>query len=154
MEAREVDIAPLQKRVGAFVIDDILVSLFIFIIFYEQLAQIGSEVSTMSESSFLGIQSSMNAFLVANLLPIVLLKVLYHTFFIWQGGKTLGKYVMKIKVIDLERGEHPDFLKSLLRASVRIVSESFMYIGFIVALFLPLKQTMHDKLTNCVVVNG
>jgi uncharacterized RDD family membrane protein YckC len=148
METREIESASFFKRGIAFMVDDILVGLFLIIIFYEQLSGISSQTSTTQ------IEFHLNQFVMVNLVPIILLKVLYHTFFIWQGGKTLGKYIVNIKVIELESGVQPTLLKAFLRALVRVVSELFFYIGFIVALFLPLKQTMHDKLTNCVVVNG
>jgi len=40
-----------------------------------------------------------------------------------------------------------------LRASLRIVSEEIFYVGFIFAFFSPMAQTLHDKLSKCVVVN-
>jgi uncharacterized RDD family membrane protein YckC len=83
-----------------------------------------------------------------------MLKVLYHTFFIWQNGMTLGKYFMKIKVVNMNTEETLTLPKALLRAIGRIVSEIFFYLGFLLAFFLPLKQTLHDKISESVVING
>jgi uncharacterized RDD family membrane protein YckC len=47
---------------------------------------------------------------------------------------------------------NPTFLQAFLRASVRLVSDTFFYLGYIMAFFTPLRQTLHDKLSNCVVV--
>jgi uncharacterized RDD family membrane protein YckC len=143
-------IASSQKRITAFVIDDIVVSLFFFIIFYDQLSAIFSDITVVDEAAL----GSINAFLAQNLLVVLAIKVIYHTVFVWQNGMTLGKYLMKIKVIDVATGNTPDFSKAFLRASVRIPSEVLFYVGFFMAFFMPLRQTLHDKLSNCVVVNG
>ncbi len=129
-----------KKRVGAFIIDDIVVSFLFLVIFWSQL----STLKTPEE---------INIFLTNNFLVIVLIKILYHTFFVWQGGMTLGKYFMKIKVISIDSAKTPPLHLAFLRASIRIVSETFLYLGFIMAFFNPMVQTLHDKLSRCVVVD-
>ena len=64
-----------------------------------------------------------------------------------------GVTLYQAKVIDTQTGRTPGFSKAFLRASLRIPSEVFFYLGFLMAFFMPLKQTFHDKLSNCVVVN-
>jgi uncharacterized RDD family membrane protein YckC len=142
-------IASNQKRITAFVIDDIVISVFFFIIFYDQFAEVFSNITVVDEAAV----ASINTFLAQNLLVVLGIKLIYHTVFVWQNGMTLGKYLMKIKVIDMDTGNIPDFSKAFLRASVRIPSEVLFYLGFLMAFFVPLKQTLHDKLSNCVVVN-
>jgi len=129
-----------KKRLGAFVIDDIVISFLFLVIFWSQI-------------SILRTPEEINLFLVNNFLTIVLIKVLYHTFFVWQGGMTLGKYLMKIRVISILSGKTPPLHLALIRASMRIVSETFFYLGFIMAFFNPMIQTLHDKLSGCVVVD-
>jgi len=148
-------IASTQKRVLAFVIDDLVIAFLLLVIFYEQLIQIASPLSgTMTAESIEIFQNAMQQFSVNNLLLILTLKVLYHTVFIWQNGMTLGKYFMKIRVISLETEENLTLHKAFLRALLRIVSEVMFYLGFLLAFFLPLKQTLHDKLSQCVVVDA
>lgn len=132
-------IAPVKKRVGSFVIDDLVVSFLFMVIFWSQI----SAFKTVEE---------INLFLANNFLIIMMIKVLYHTFFVWQSGMTLGKYFMKIKVVTLDSGELPTLSIALARASLRIVSETFFYLGFLMAFFNPLVQTLHDKLSGCVVI--
>ncbi|MEA2028637.1 MAG: RDD family protein [Campylobacterota bacterium] len=139
-EQYEFEIASTKKRAGAFIIDDMVMALFIFVIFYDQIINI-----TTAEA--------LNAFSANNLTLIVAIKILYHTFFVWQNGKTLGKQLMRIKVIELHRASHPTLPTALFRASIRIVSEMLFYIGFILAFFSPMVQTLHDKLSRCVVVD-
>lgn len=142
-------IASNQKRVAAFVIDDLVISMFFFMIFYDQFSALFSNITVVDEA----VLASINAFLAQNLVVLLAIKVIYHTVFIWQSGMTLGKYLMKIKVIDMQTGDIPGFSKAFLRASVRIPSEVLFYLGFLMAFFVPLKQTLHDKLSNCVVVD-
>ena len=148
-EPSSLSIASSNKRIGAFVIDDLIVSLFFMAIFYEQLTMLFSNVTVIDET----VLQQFNIFISENILVVLLIKLIYHTVFVWQNGMTLGKYFMKIKVIDLETGHTPNFHRSFLRASVRIPSELLFYLGFLMAFFVPLKQTLHDKLSHCVVTD-
>ena len=130
-----------KKRTGAFIIDDLVVSFLFMAIFWSQI----SSLRTVEE---------INLFLTENFLIIVAIKILYHTFFIWQSGMTLGKHLMKIKVVSLQTGEIPPLHIALARASLRVVSETFFYLGFLMAFFNPMVQTLHDKLTGCVVIDA
>ena len=134
-------IAVPKKRVGAFIIDDLAVSFLFMVIFWSQI----SSLRTIEE---------INLFLTENFLIIMLIKILYHTFFVWQSGMTLGKYVMKIKVVVLQTGLIPPLHTAAARAALRIVSETFFYLGFVMAFFNPMVQTLHDKLTGCVVIDA
>ncbi|MBD3788791.1 MAG: RDD family protein [Campylobacterales bacterium] len=149
-EPFSLHVADVQKRITAFVIDDIVVSIFFFIIFYDQI-----------KTKFLGISvidvqvlENFNTFVAENMIVIFAIKVLYHTVLVWQSGMTLGKYIVKIKVVDLQSGNIPSFGRSLIRALLRIPSELFLYTGFALAFFTPLRQTFHDKLSNCVVIDA
>lgn len=125
----------------AFFIDDIIVSLLFLAIFWTPLSMLKSV-------------ESINIFLSDNFLYIILIKVIYHTFFVWQNGMTLGKYLMKIKVVSLDSAKRPELHVALLRALLRILSDLFFYLGFLMAFFNPLVQTFHDKLSKCVVIDA
>ncbi len=135
------NIASAQKRTGAFVIDDIVISFLIFGIFYEQIM-----ILTTPEAIML--------FLEQVFIPITLLKIAYHTFLVWNNGMTVGKYIMKIRVVSENDGANLNFVRSLLRAVVRIFSEVIFYIGFILAFFSPKVQTLHDKISGAVVIDA
>ena len=154
-EKTSLNIASTQKRMGAFVIDDMIIAGLLLIIFFGQLSEIVSHLpSVVTAESIEIFKNEMNQFSVNNLLFILMLKVLYHAFFIWQNGMTLGKYFMKIRVVNMHTAETLTLPKALLRATGRIVSEIFFYLGFLLAFFLPLKQTLHDKISESVVING
>ncbi len=154
-ESTSLPIASVQKRIGAFVIDDLMVALFILIIFYDQLLAMVSHTSAViTPEEITMIQEQLRQFSVDNLIIMLSIKVLYHAVPVWQNGMTLGKYIMKIRVIDLKTGVRPSLLQALLRALLRIGSELFFYLGFIMAFMMPLKQTFHDKFSNCVVIDA
>jgi len=155
LEDNSLPLASTQKRMTSFVIDDIIIAVLLLVIFYEQLMQLSAQFPiSVTIESYMEFNDKIKHFFASNLLTIVLLKILYHTFFIWQNGMTLGKYFMKIEVIELETRQNPSFIKALLRAGLRLMSEVFFYLGFLLAFFLPLKQTLHDKLSGCVVVDA
>ncbi len=149
MEVTSLPIASNAKRVGSFIIDDMVVNLFLMIIFSSQINALMSEITTIDETAVM----TMNAFIMDNIATVFAIKVLYHTVLIWQSGQTFGKYIMKIKAVDMNSGNRLSFQQAFWRASVRLVSEMFFYLGFVFAFFSPLHQTLHDKLSNCVVVD-
>jgi len=149
MEEKNMPIASNAKRVAAFVIDDMVVNLFLMIIFSSQLSTLMSQITEVNEASVMMI----NQFIIDNLPIVLAVKVLYHGVLIWQTGMTVGKYLLKIKTVDRISGDLPTLVQAFWRASVRLLSEMFFYIGFLFAFFSPLHQTLHDKLSNCVVID-
>jgi uncharacterized RDD family membrane protein YckC len=145
---KKSNIASLGKRASAYFIDDIVVSLFLLIIFYNQLYTI-----------YIDFQSTMDLtpmidFLGKNTIVFLLLRVIYQTFFIWQNsGMTLGKRLVKIRVIEIDSGDTPSFQVAFLRSALRVISDSILYLGYIFAYFNPLVQTFHDKLAKTIVVD-
>jgi len=144
-------IASMQKRISSFVIDDIVVSLFFLIIFYDQIASLLTAAQANGEVNTATIEI-MNSFLAENIIIVFAIKVIYHTVLVWQNGMTIGKYVVKIKVISLHTEQRPTFQQAFLRASLRLISDTFFYLGYIMAFFTPMRQTLHDKFSQCVVV--
>jgi len=153
-ESVSLPIATSKKRIAAFVIDDLMVAFLLFVIFYDQLMVITSHLpSVLTPEAIEAFKHEIRQFSVNNLLLIVTLKILYHAIPVWQNGTTLGKYIMKIKVIDFKIGTTPSLYQAFLRALLRILSEAFFYLGFALAFMMPLRQTLHDKLSNCVVID-
>jgi uncharacterized RDD family membrane protein YckC len=139
-EVDEYQIATTRKRAIAFFIDDIIVSIFLIVIFFNQLSAIKDP-------------TQLALFLQDNLLAFMLLRLVYQTFFVWQNGMTPGKMFLKIKVVDIDTSIPPSFVMALLRSGFRIMSESLFYIGYLMAYFNPLVQTLHDKMARTIVVN-
>jgi len=132
--------ASIGRRMISFTIDDLLVSFLYIAIFFDQIIALAT-------------QEEMILFVASNSWVLILLKVLYHTFFIGYSGATVGKYVARIVAIDERNGKKLSWSMAALRAIIRVIGESLFYITYLFAFFSPKRQTLHDKLTNCVVVN-
>ncbi|MDD3343920.1 MAG: RDD family protein [Sulfurospirillaceae bacterium] len=140
-ESENITLAPLQKRGLAYFIDEILISVLFALIYLDQIPD------NLSREETINMINSLFFY-------IVLLKVLYQTFFVWMYGATLGKIFLKIKVISLSDLEKPTLLFAVNRASIRIISESLFYLGFLWAILNPKRETWHDKVANTLVVNA
>ena len=134
-------LAPNAKRIWSFAIDDLVISMLFLAIFFDQLGQL-----TTPESATL--------FVKTNYWVLALLKVIYHTLFTWQNGKTLGKQIMKIKTVNISDGTLLTLPMSFVRSVVRILDETFFYIGFLPAFFSPTRQTLHDRISRSIVINA
>ena len=138
---QEENLATIGRRSVAFVIDDFIVSIFFIVIFYEQISSYRDMLSMMT-------------FIQQNVWVLLLIKVIYHTFFIATNGATLGKYILKIKVVNEDSGELLSWSMALVRALVRTAGEMLLYFTFIFAFASPKRQTLQDKLAKSVVVNA
>ena len=143
-------IAANSKRIWSFVIDDMVINLFLMIIFSSQMTALMSGITEVNEESV----ALVNQFIMDNIVIVLAIKVLYHGVLIWQSGMTLGKYIMKIKAVDMFSGETPTLVQALWWASVRLISEMLFYVGFLFAFFSSLHQTRHDKLSSIVVIDA
>ena len=133
--------ASIAKRAISFTIDDIITSLLFIGIFYDAIIMLKSAESIV-------------LFLQNNIWYLIALKVIYHTFFIGLNGITVGKYFTKIKAVDEESLEAIGFSRAFIRALVREFGEMFFYFTFIFAFSSLKKQTLHDKIVDCVVINA
>jgi len=140
-ESENITLAPLQKRGFAYLIDEILISVLFSFIYLDQIPE------TVTTEELINTINSLFAY-------VVVLKVIYQTFFVWMYGATLGKIAMKIRVISTADLENPSLVLSLSRAAFRIISESIFYLGFIWAYLNPKRETWHDRVANTLVINA
>ena len=138
-----LQLASMRSRAFAYVIDDLLVTLIIMMIFWESILAVSQDMDAM-----------MYLMKTELALPLIMLKVIYHTFFVWYYGATIGKIVVKIRVIDVNNWGRVSMLSSFLRAVGRIFSEMFFYFGFLVGFFNDGRKTFHDIVGKTLVVNA
>ena len=134
-------LAPLGRRSVAYAIDDMLISLLFVVILWDRLATLASP------EAFAALMNTL-------WLYMVMVKILYHTLFVWQYGASLGKMAMKIAVVDAASGQRPSLAAAFNRAIFRIVSEMLFYLGFLWAFWDARRQTWHDKTANTRVVHA
>jgi len=140
LKRENINLASLNKRAIAFMIDDMLVSAIFTLIFWDKF-------KTMSDPE------SLIHFINALFIYVIVVKTLYQTIFVALYGQTVGKMLTKIRVINREYLDQPDWLESFYRAGGRALSEVVFYLGFIWANYTPLRETWHDKFAKTLVVD-
>lgn len=142
MNNQNLELASISKRILAFLIDEILVTVLVYLVFWDSLIANSATIEELAVA-------------VAGLLiPILVIKFLYQTVFIWYYGATVGKIILKIRTIDYNHFGRVSLSNSIIRSAGRIASEYFLYIGYIVALLTEGRQTFHDKIGRTLVVNA
>jgi len=141
MNNDNLELASTRSRLLAFVIDDFLITFIIILIYWDTITAVGNDMES--------ILTSMNNFLM----PILFVKFIYQTLFVWYYGATVGKIITKIRVIDYDDLNNVSIFKAALRSFVRLLSEMFFYIGFLLYFFTEGKQTLHDKIGRTLVIN-
>lgn len=141
LDREQLSLASKQKRFLAYALDELILSVIWLGVIWD---------------SFTGMSSIEDKITLINtyIIEFMLLKVIYHTFFVMQYAASPGKIIMKIRVLELGSSSTPSFLCSLNRAFVRVLSEMFFYAGFIWGLLDPVRQTWHDKTARTVIVDA
>ena len=138
-----LQLASMRSRALGYVIDDFLVTIIIMMIFWEDIISVSQDMDAL-----MYLLKAELAF------PLIMLKVIYQTFFVWYYGATIGKIVVKIRVIDANKWGRVSIISSFLRAVGRIFSEMFFYIGFLIGFFNNGRKTFHDIIGRTLVVNA
>jgi len=137
----ELTLASTSKRSTALFIDEMLLSVLLIVALWD---------------SFVSAQTMEEVIILTNqfVLEYMAMKIFYQAFFTMQYGASVGKLLMKIRVIELKTLDNPNVLSALNRAIFRVVSEMFFYLGFLWGMMSPTKQTWHDKTAKTIVVNA
>lgn len=140
LHREQMQLASINKRGFAYFLDEIIVSGIFAIIAWDQLKSFNSPEQIMAYSQSLFVY-------------IMGVKILYQTVFIYMYGATLGKLAVKIRVVESNYLGLPSLKEAVLRAVVRVLSEMLFYLGFVVALFSPIRLTWQDRIASTLVVD-
>lgn len=80
-----------------------------------------------------------------------LLFIVYNTLFIWRSGATIGKRLLKIKVVN-DQHQSINFWRALSRESIGKFLSIIFYLGYLWVLIDTRKQGWHDKLAKTFVL--
>ena len=141
LHREQLTLSSISKRSLAFFIDEMLLSLLLIIALWDSFAS----AKDMNEIIYV-----TNNFL----LEYMFLKIIYQAFFTMQYGASIGKLLLKIRVIELKTLSNPNVIISLNRAIFRVISEMFFYLGFLWGILQPSKQTLHDKTAKTLVIDA
>ncbi|PHS57675.1 MAG: hypothetical protein COB17_05545 [Sulfurimonas sp.] len=136
----DISLAPIKKRLMAFFIDEMLLSLLLIVALWDSF-RVAITVQDMIILT--------NTFV----LEYMVMKIMYQTFFTMKYGASIGKLTMKIRVIEIKTLSYPSVVSSLNRAIIRVVSEMIFYLGFLWGMMDPARQSWHDKTAKTLVVN-
>lgn len=140
LNREEMRLATVRRRAVAFFIDEMLLSFLLIIALGD---------------SFLEAKDVEEMIMLTNtfVLEYMAIKIFYQAFFVMNYGASLGKIVMKIRIIDTNTLQTPNVIVALNRAIVRVVSEMFFYLGFLWGMMDPSRQTWHDKSAKTLVID-
>ena len=141
LQREHLSLASVRQRAAAFGIDEVLLSVILMVILWNPIAN----ATTLED---------MIAVTNSFLLEYMAIKILYQTFFTMQYGASLGKIVMKIRVIELSTLSNPTFLCAFNRSVFRVVSEILFYLGFVWAMLDPYRRSWHDRTGRTLVINA
>lgn len=140
LHREDITLADTKKRAFAFFLDETLLSFLLIFALWDSFA---------TAKDIEEVINLTNTFV----LEYMAMKIIYQAFFTMQYGATLGKIVMKIRVIEIKTLRRPNVLSALNRAIFRIISEMFFYLGFLWGILDPSRQAWHDKTAKTLVVN-
>ncbi|UCG38592.1 MAG: RDD family protein [bacterium] len=128
------------RRFAALLFDWILLSLASDLVLLAYRLGSGAKKTAVEMETALGIS--------------LVLFFLYFTILIGEGGQTLGKKLLKVKVLRSD-GSPVTYGRAFLRALGYFVSCFFLtWLGFLWAIWDRRKQAWHDKIADTIVVKG
>ena len=136
----EIQTAALWKRIVAHIIDDLLISMVIIGMYWGSIVEHKDNpevVINIISSSWLALYG---------------VRIVYHWLFVRYYGATIGKIVVKIRIIELGLLDNPNIQQALIRSLLRTLSEFLMYLPFLYILTNALRLSLHDKVANTIVV--
>ena len=126
-------------RFISFLIDEFLITILFWIIFYDDLREISQNSALISD------------FVKDKIYFYNALMTMYQIFFIHKYSTTLGKMALKLEII-AENGEKISASQIWLCSFVRLISGNFLYLGFVLALFTQKRQTLHDYFAKTIII--
>ena len=126
-------------RFISFLIDEFLIIILFWIIFYDDLREISQNSALISD------------FVKDKIYYYYALMTMYQIFFIHKYSTTLVKMALKLEII-AENGEKISASQIWLRSFVRLISGNFLYLGFVLALFTQKRQTLHDYFAKTIII--
>lgn len=155
-EEEYYDYADFGKRVGAFLIDGLILGVGYGVVggIFATLF-IGTAGSVIvSGNEFVGVETIAMGIIFYLLFMLAIIAGSWLYFALQESSPrmaTIGKRAMGIVVTDME-GNRISFAKASLRFFGKWISGAIMYIGYIMAAFTERKQALHDMIANSLVM--
>ncbi|MCY3916648.1 MAG: RDD family protein [Chloroflexi bacterium] len=147
----EIRLASISKRWLAIVIDGFLVAIatVLLLVAGGALAPLDAAMASADEAA---VSEAFSTFQSNTLTVNLLISAVYNvTLMVWFNGQTLGKMMLRLRVVK-KRGGRITVLDALLRNVFGYMISQIFLLGYLWALFDAEKQTWHDKMAGTVVV--
>jgi len=132
-------------------IDVVLLSLLNYVFIVPLLQLLGIRADRMDGESGTALSLFILGVYGSSFLILIVTSWLYHVISETKYGATVGKRLMGLRV-QRESGELQDFGAASIRHFSKYISRVLFYGGFIISLFNPKRQCLHDMLAGAVVV--
>ncbi|MCW1360884.1 RDD family protein [Campylobacter sp. US33a] len=139
LERENLSLASFPKRIVAFILDNIILSLVVIVMMFDKI-----EFQTPEDFAF---NLQKYSFF------IMLLQFFYHTLFVYLYGASLGKMICKIQVIDEVMLDKPNLMQSIFRAAGKQLSEMLFMLGYVWAFGNQERKTWQDYFAKTVVID-
>ena len=143
--ATQMDYAGFWIRVGAKLLDNIIISIPMFIIFF--IIGFSAAAGRANADAQLGLA----IFQMIAQCGMFILMIAYNTFFIAKYGATPGKMICGLRVVTAD-GQQLTVGRALGRAFAEMLSGLTCYIGYIIAAFDQEKRALHDHICTTRVI--
>ena len=149
-------LAPIKKRLTAFVIDSLLIIvLYFLVLFVFSLFSVHDWKINVASITEVEIETNIHNQWFIRLLKILfgLLPVIYFTLSLYfSKGRTAGKYLLRIRVVSLYH-ERLGLWHCFERSLGYFTSALESGFGFIQAIWNPNRMALHDKIGETIVIS-
>ncbi len=154
MEGTEYTIANPGKRILAYIVDSIFMSIAsIITLFLIGQGEGLSDIATYSGGDIELIIGKMMPIIQTLTFIQLIIGILYFGIFqAMSNGATLGKKLLHIRIVCLDGSEF-SFVNSIFRYLVNAISMQLCFVLGIIMFFTTYKQALHDLAVKTVVVN-
>ena len=143
--------AGFWKRFAAAIVDVLITGTFAGI--YAALGSLFYDFGMDTAGSYFAGDALFVAVMIGFLICYLSIDWLYYA--IMESSSlqaTLGKLALGIIVTDL-KGNRISFARASGRHFAKMISRMTAYIGYVMAAFTERKQTLHDMMAGCIIVN-
>ncbi|WP_394960413.1 RDD family protein [uncultured Helicobacter sp.] len=138
-------LAPLQARILAYVLDICIISVVVSFMFWEELAALQIALDSGKD---------LKDTAIALLWWVFVFCMVYEMLFSMLYGATLGKVVMKIRIISIDFVDKPTFVQALVRALLKYIGSNVFYLTYLPAFDDVFRRALHDKIPKTLVISN
>ena len=107
----------------------------------------------VTENNIVSFMPFLPNVVIAYILFLLVFPWLFNSLILVLFGTTLGKFIIRAKIVDAQTGEKPAKKQLIIRSASYIISWFSLFLGFFGIAFNKQKVAFHDRLSNTLVVS-